>query len=348
MKSKWLIALMILSKSVKSKHMLLFIFTLLFFSIELSAQTVTQSCDFDIRSQTNPSVVTGDGDTAGSLAGLGTSTQVVLIANGTNLSVGDGGISGVQLDNQINLYFRVFNSDFDGLDDNGDPIDETFTIQLDNFSYSISSYGNNTKQINVPANDATAMLTDGQIEVRYTNFGAGWSGADNGDNEFSIEFLNSNNIDYSYAIDTTTVNICLAAGPLDLGAYISGQTATSVKSKFLEVARDFPLQADRYFDPTQNDDLGYYRMKHEFVCNDEAAIYNEFKNVFVYAVPNATLVDDFVFNEGCSKEFGGLDLKALFTTTTTEDGVFSLTDSNQGDISSSGVFTPTDGFSGCV
>ena len=311
------------------------------------SQTVTNDCSFDFLTQNNFT----SASTTAQINALSNNVQFsIKTTYGTIKDIGDGGIKNISLNTGVDLRFFIdSSSDYDGIDDNGDPINETFSIILDGTAFTVPNpYTTGFKTINVNASTLNSMLSDGKIDVTYGNFGAGWFGPDNGSNNFRIKFVNAPTLDYNYSFTNEDINVCLEAGPIDLGNYLGGQTANSVKDNFSEVSRNFTLQSGRFFNPTAITDTGYYRIQHEFICDNESATYSEYKNIFVYAAPNATLVNDFIFNESCSNNFGGLDLTQLFVNATTSGGTFTLTNNSQGSISSSSIFTPTEGFSGCV
>jgi hypothetical protein len=250
---------------------------------------------------------------------------------GNTLPVGDGGLAGVVLDSPLEIEI-CFWGDMDGADENFDVTIEGSGAVTVNIEATTSEAVPVCETFTLTIAEATTALADGEITVTYDNLGTDWYpqillpgiNLNTGTNEFNAQ-VSAISAAYSYSIEDDPIPVfCQAQADVDLGTYVSGQTATSTFDNFtgngiLADGRTLDLSSPEIELSTLDRDA-VNSINYNFVCDDNTDLVDQF--LFqVYEVPVASLVDG-IFTCGTT---GNFNLEELFDAGTTSEGTFTTT-----------------------
>ncbi|WP_367391124.1 HYR domain-containing protein [Lewinella sp. LCG006] len=256
------------------------------------------------------------------------STSFSYTIPGNTFSVGDGGLAGVVLDADLDIEI-CFWGDMNGADENFDVTIEGSSAVTVNVEMATSAADPYCQTFTLTIAEASTALADGQITVTYDNLGTDWYpqilspgiNLNTGSNNFNAQVA-AISANYSYAIEDDPIPVfCQAQPNVDLGTYVSGQTATSAFDNFsgngvLVDGRTLDLSASEIEISTLDRDA-INAINYNFICDDNSDLVDQF--LFqVYEVPVATLMDGVV---SCGVT-GNYNLNELFVAGTTSGGTF--------------------------
>jgi hypothetical protein len=203
-------------KNIFSKRSLSLIF--LFFSV-FSMQNLHAQNECTWESPIQIGSTNGDGDNPGEL-------PPVSYTIGDPDGIGDGGLAGVSLTDPLDIKIKFW-GDMDGSD-------EGFKVNIDGNIFDSGNFGGANPTLSNPqivtftltAAEATAALSDGEIEITYDNFESNWSSAMNGNNQFFAQ-VQAFSIDYEFTFNSQIFIACEAENAIDLTQFITGQGSTA-------------------------------------------------------------------------------------------------------------------------
>lgn len=261
------------------------------------------------------------------------STSFSYTIPGNPAAVGDGGLAGVVLDAGLDIQI-CFWGDMDQANENFDVTIEGTSPVTVIVGVATSAADPYCQTFVVTAAEASAALADGQITVTYDNLGSNWypqsSGGFNiptGTNNFNAQVSEFSGT-YSYSIEDDPIPVfCQAQPTVDLGDYVTGQTADSALDNFEGIG---VLADGRTLDPSDVeielstlDREAVNSINYNFLCDDEDeddSLVDQF--LFqVYEVPVATITDAAIT---CGTT-GNYNLEELFESETTSGGTFTTT-----------------------
>ncbi|MDX1685976.1 MAG: hypothetical protein R3275_12125, partial [Saprospiraceae bacterium] len=250
--------------------------------------------------------------------------------------IGDGGLANVDLPAAVASQDIVicFWGDIDQVADTmpNPPVDETWDVEFDGGNVIFADQAppnagpwteNNPWCVtyNLSKAQFESDMTDGEIDISYTNWGAAWSGPDNGTNEFFAE-VQSVSFDYEFTFTTPSdLDLCIDDPTVDLTMFVSGQTAASALNNFTGTG----VSGGNVFDPSAAGanplpDFGSHDIFYEFVCHDNSVQSSSF-TYLVYTEPIPTIRDSVI---NCVPRNASFLLNSLFENNTTVGGTFSL------------------------
>lgn len=271
----------------------------------------------------------GEDDTPENPASATTSFTYTIPGN--TFAVGDGGLAGVELEADLSIEI-CFWGDMDGADENFDVTIEGTTAVTIDIQAATSAANPFCETFTLTVAEATTALADGQITITYDNLGTDWypqtdsddENIDTGSNNFNAQ-VSAISASYSYSIEDDPIPVFCAGQPdVDLGDYVTGQTADSALDNFegigvLADGRTLDLSDDEIGLSTIDEEV-VNSINYNFYCDDGTEFVDQF--LFeVYEVPVATITNAAIT---CGTT-GNYNLEELFESETTAGGTFTTT-----------------------
>ncbi|MEM9835028.1 MAG: HYR domain-containing protein [Bacteroidota bacterium] len=215
----------------------------------------------------------------------------------------------------INICFW---GDMDSTAESFDVIIAGITFSSGEFGFSPTAGAPVCVDYVIPAASAKTDLSDGDIDVTYNNFGAGWTSAAGTTfpDDFNAQITRAElDIDIAVAV-TNPFNaiVCQNVAAANVTATPADGTSSGVGTFSITPASAAFTEATGNFDPSQADP-GVYDVTYDFEF--EGCSYTNITTFEVVAVPIATLKDTIA---ACGSS--GYDLTELFTDATVSGGTF--------------------------
>ncbi|RME99840.1 MAG: HYR domain-containing protein, partial [Bacteroidetes bacterium] len=227
---------------------------------------------------------------------------------------------------------------------------ETFDVVIAGQTFSTGGFGTDPTQamqqcqtFMIPAAAADADLVDGDLDITYTNFGAGWTAQGNtgGSDEFQAQVVETS---FTYIIDVT-INMQADRcqdDPADDATFVGSPTMGTAAGD----ASSFDIfPATSGFNTTTGEldvsdtDPGVYNVVYNYTFN--GCQYEASTEIEVFEAPVAKLKNTIV---NCRMEGAPVNLEVMFDEVNTPDGTFTVV-SGGGSIMGSSFMPPAGG--GC-